>query len=51
MPKAFASTTDLIERRPAQHPDLSNITWYGVLACFKLGIILEGSNARAAAGR
>ena len=30
--------------------DLSNINWYAVLACFKLGIILEGSNARAAAG-
>lgn len=30
--------------------DLSNIDWYTVLACFKLGIILEGSNARAAAG-
>ena len=30
--------------------DLSDIDWYTVLACFKLGIILEGSNARAAAG-
>jgi aminoglycoside phosphotransferase (APT) family kinase protein len=30
--------------------DLSNINWYAVLACFKLGIILEGTNARAAAG-
>ncbi len=30
--------------------DLSSINWYAVLACFKLGIILEGSNARAAAG-
>jgi aminoglycoside phosphotransferase (APT) family kinase protein len=31
--------------------DLSAITWYTVLACFKLGIVLEGSNARAMAGQ
>ena len=31
--------------------DLSDIDWYAVMACFKLGIILEGSNARAAAGK
>ncbi|MDB5430871.1 MAG: phosphotransferase family protein [Caulobacter sp.] len=31
--------------------DLSAVTWYGVLACYKLGIILEGSHARACAGR
>jgi len=30
--------------------DVSNIDWYTVLACFKLGIILEGSHARALAG-
>ena len=30
--------------------DLSALTWYTVMACFKLGVILEGSNARAAAG-
>jgi aminoglycoside phosphotransferase (APT) family kinase protein len=30
--------------------DLSNINWYTVMACFKLGIILEGSLARACAG-
>lgn len=30
--------------------DLSAITWYRVLACFKLGIVLEGSHARAGAG-
>ena len=30
--------------------DLSDIDWYTVLSCFKLGIILEGTNARAAAG-
>lgn len=31
--------------------DLSAVTWYEVLACFKLGIVLEGSNARAHAGK
>ena len=31
--------------------DLSDITWYAVMSCFKLGIILEGSHARAAAGK
>lgn len=30
--------------------DLSAIDWYSVLACFKLGIILEGTHARACAG-
>ncbi|MFN0095017.1 MAG: phosphotransferase family protein [Dehalococcoidia bacterium] len=30
--------------------DLSNATWYEVLACFKQGIVLEGSHARAFAG-
>jgi len=31
--------------------DLDAITWYAVLACFKLGIVLEGTNARAHAGK
>lgn len=30
--------------------DLSDVAWYRVLACFKLGIVLEGTNARAVAG-
>jgi aminoglycoside phosphotransferase (APT) family kinase protein len=30
--------------------DLTNMTWYAVLACFKLGIILEGTYARSCAG-
>jgi aminoglycoside phosphotransferase (APT) family kinase protein len=30
--------------------DLTQINWYTVLACFKLGIILEGTLARACAG-
>ena len=31
--------------------DLSDIHWYEVLACYKLGIILEGTHARACAGK
>ncbi|MGW4235222.1 phosphotransferase family protein, partial [Streptomyces sp. NPDC004980] len=31
--------------------DLSAVTWYEVLACFKLGIVLEGTHARAFAGK
>ena len=47
----LASPAELVERY-AQNTtrDLSDIDWYTVLACFKLGVILEGSNARAAAG-
>ncbi|MCU1363628.1 MAG: hypothetical protein JWM55_1456 [Acidimicrobiaceae bacterium] len=31
--------------------DLSAVAWYAVLACYKLGIILEGTHARALAGQ
>ena len=31
--------------------DLTNITWYSVLACYKLAIIVEGTYARACAGK
>ena len=31
--------------------DLGSIIWYAVLACFKLGIVLEGTYARAFAGK
>ena len=31
--------------------DLSAIDWYAVMACFKLGIVLEGTHARAFAGK
>jgi aminoglycoside phosphotransferase (APT) family kinase protein len=31
--------------------DLSTVRWYTVLACFKLGIVLEGTYARAHAGQ
>ena len=30
--------------------DLSSVDWFAVLACYKLGIILEGTHARAFAG-
>ena len=31
--------------------NLDAIDWYVVLACYRLGIILEGTHARACAGR
>ncbi|MEP6625302.1 MAG: phosphotransferase family protein [Acidimicrobiia bacterium] len=30
--------------------DLTHLTWYRVLACYRLGLILEGTHARAFAG-
>jgi aminoglycoside phosphotransferase (APT) family kinase protein len=48
----LATPEDLIERYARNTSrDLSNITWYTVLACFKLGIVLEGTLARACAGK
>jgi aminoglycoside phosphotransferase (APT) family kinase protein len=48
----FPSAEELVDRYRAQSDrDLSAIAWYGVLACYKLGIILEGTHARAAAGQ
>ncbi|AEI81833.1 aminoglycoside phosphotransferase (plasmid) [Cupriavidus necator N-1] len=31
--------------------DLSNLPWFEILACYKLGILLEGTYARAQAGK
>lgn len=31
--------------------DLSGLNWYRVFACYKLALILEGSYARACAGK
>ncbi|MEJ2885131.1 phosphotransferase family protein [Actinomycetospora aeridis] len=31
--------------------DPSAVPWYAVMACFKLGVLLEGTHARACAGR
>ena len=48
----LAAPSDLVERYALNTTrDLSHITWYTVLACFKLGIVLEGTNARASAGK
>jgi aminoglycoside phosphotransferase (APT) family kinase protein len=48
----FPTAAALVDRyRAASARDLSAITWYAVLACYKLGIILEGTHARAAAGK
>ncbi|HWF71139.1 MAG TPA: phosphotransferase, partial [Mycobacterium sp.] len=48
----LASTGDLVEQYARNTTrDLSHITWYTVLACFKLGIVLEGTLARAGAGQ
>lgn len=47
----FPSSAELVDHyRAHSHRDLSSIEWYAVLACFKLGIILEGTHARACAG-
>ena len=46
------STSEIVERyRAGSVRDLDAIAWYGVLACYKLGIILEGTHARASAGK
>jgi aminoglycoside phosphotransferase (APT) family kinase protein len=48
----LASTEDLFQRYAANTTrDLSQISWYTVLACFKLGIVIEGTLARACAGQ
>jgi aminoglycoside phosphotransferase (APT) family kinase protein len=48
----LASAEDLLKRYARSTiRDLSHMTWYTVLACFKLGIVLEGTLARACAGK
>ena len=50
--EGFPTAPELIARyAEGSTRDLSAIGWYAVLACYKLGIILEGTNARAAAGK
>ena len=47
----FVEGHELVAHYRARSPrDLSAIDWYVVLASFKLGILLEGSHARACAG-
>jgi aminoglycoside phosphotransferase (APT) family kinase protein len=49
--EGLASPAELIDAYGAHsHRDLSAIIWYEVLACYKLGVILEGTYARAVSG-
>jgi aminoglycoside phosphotransferase (APT) family kinase protein len=54
-PVAAASlpTTDEVIARYATNSDrdLSALPWFRVLACYRLGLILEGTHARACAGK
>ena len=46
------SRTELVARYAERTTrDLSAVTWYEVMACYKLGIVLEGTHARAFAGK
>jgi aminoglycoside phosphotransferase (APT) family kinase protein len=46
------SANELVARYGERSPrDIEAIDWYVVLACYRLGIILEGTHARACAGR
>jgi aminoglycoside phosphotransferase (APT) family kinase protein len=46
------STAELVAAYAAgSDRDLTALAWYTVLACFKLGIVLEGTHARAFAGK
>lgn len=46
------TSSELIDRYASlSDRDLSRLGWYEVLACFKLGIIIEGTYARAHAGK
>lgn len=50
--QGFPDRDALIARyRARSDRDLTSLPWYAVLACFKLGILLEGSYARACAGK
>ncbi len=50
--EGFPSADELVAHYAKQTTrDLSGLHWYSVLACYKLGIILEGTYARACAGK
>lgn len=50
--QGFPTADELIAHyRLGTSRDLSALVWYRVLACYKLGIILEGTHARACAGK
>jgi aminoglycoside phosphotransferase (APT) family kinase protein len=47
----FPDRSDILARYSERSDrDLSAIDWYEVLACFRMGVILEGTHARACAG-
>jgi aminoglycoside phosphotransferase (APT) family kinase protein len=48
----FPTAEELVAHYAARSfRDLTAIDWYRVLACYKLGILLEGTHARACAGK
>lgn len=48
----FPSAAELVAHYAARSArSLDAIGWYGVFACYKLGILLEGTHARACAGK
>jgi aminoglycoside phosphotransferase (APT) family kinase protein len=48
----WATPAELVARYAERSTrDLSAVDWYTVFACFKCGIILEGTHARACAGK
>jgi aminoglycoside phosphotransferase (APT) family kinase protein len=50
--EAMPTRADLIARYGAlSGRDMTAMPWYFVLACYKLGILLEGTHARACAGQ
>lgn len=50
--EGFPTVDELVERyRGQSERDLAALDWYVVLACYKLGIILEGTYARSFAGK
>jgi aminoglycoside phosphotransferase (APT) family kinase protein len=49
--EGFPSRADLVARYGERSGrDLAAVPWFEVLACYKLGILLEGTHARACAG-
>jgi aminoglycoside phosphotransferase (APT) family kinase protein len=49
--EGFPAAEELVARyAQGSDRDVSNIDWYMVMVCYKLGIILEGTYARACAG-
>jgi len=50
--RGFPSADELVAHYAVRSTrDLSAMNWYAVLACYKLGILLEGTHARACAGK